>query len=645
LGPGTHEPGRPANATGHSLTGVASRTGKRTIRGEGGTSPRDIVDELSASTTFRDGAVTLASELGRDPAQVIDEARRYLTEMASVQDRIACDLWARLSRFLWGRAYRLDVDTEALQGLRSLGQQHSLVFLPSHKSYLDGFVISSLTYDHGLPPNHILAGSNMAFWPLGPLGRRAGVVWIRRSFGGNEVYKYAVRHYLAYLAANHFNLEWYIEGARSRTGKLLPPRMGLLNYLARGVEEANVDEVLLVPTAITYDQLHEVVEMTAQLRGAVKRPEGLGWMLRYVRRQRGDLGSVHVRFGEPVPLRAALSVASDRTADPSLPLSKVAFEVCARINRATPLTPLSLVALALLASGERALTVAEAQRAIEPLRDYIDRRGLPRTGDIESLADREGIRGAMETLAGYGILEVFRQGSEPVYRIRPDRDLPAAFYRNVVIHWFVNRAILELALVMAAETADGEDAIGAGIQEAMELRDLLKFEFFFSEKQQFVDELKAELALIDPTWREKGIASLQTLGEALATSGGHFADRVLRSFLEAYYIVADRLAAAGSDPIIEAEFVRSCLSVGRQYQLQGRIASAEAISSELFKTALKLAANRNLLSPTDDVAERRNAFRVQLDDVLRRLDVLVGWSRERRARGELYRGLPRPALG
>src|ERR1700756_3574959 len=135
--------------------------------GEQEASPRDVVDALRADATFRDGVTPRASRLDRAPADVLEEAQDYLHEMASVQSRVACDLWARLSRLLWSRAYQLDVDEQAFERLKSLGERHSLVFLPSHKSYLDGFVISSLTYEHGLPPNHILAGSNMGFWPLG----------------------------------------------------------------------------------------------------------------------------------------------------------------------------------------------------------------------------------------------------------------------------------------------------------------------------------------------------------------------------------------------------------------------------------------------------------------------------------------------
>ena len=171
--------------------------------------------------------------------------------------------------------------------------------------------MATVMYDHGFPQNHVIGGKNMGFWPLGTLGRRVGVVWIRRSFGDDQVYKFALRRYLAHLASKRFNIEWYIEGGRSRSGKLLPPKMGLLNYLVQGVEEAGVEELMLVPVSIVYDKLNEVLEMTAESRGARKRPEGFRWLVRYAHQQSGEQGRVQVRFGEPLALRAALAAGGD----------------------------------------------------------------------------------------------------------------------------------------------------------------------------------------------------------------------------------------------------------------------------------------------------------------------------------------------
>ncbi|MDQ6837658.1 MAG: 1-acyl-sn-glycerol-3-phosphate acyltransferase, partial [Actinomycetota bacterium] len=342
---------------------------ERTMSGSGYKTAEDVADDLVASQRFRDAATTLADALGRDTDDVMADARHCFGEMATVQNRFARDVWAQLARFMWGRAYKLEVDEAELDSLRALSQRQALVFLPSHKSNLDSFVMSSTLYEHGFPPNHVMGGNNMSFWPMGPMGRRVGVVFIRRSFSGDEVYKLALRRYLAYLASKRLNLEWYIEGGRSRTGKLLPPRMGLLNYLAGGVEEMDVPEVSLVPVSIVYDRLNEVVAMTAESRGAKKQPEGLRWMLGYIHSQRGRLGRIQVHFGEPVALRTALSAAAED--DPSLALSKVAFEVCARINRATPVTSTSLATLALLGADGWAITLGQAIALVQPLRDYV----------------------------------------------------------------------------------------------------------------------------------------------------------------------------------------------------------------------------------------------------------------------------------
>ena len=474
-----------------------------------------------------------------------------------------------------------------------------MVFLPSHKSNLDGFVMSSVTYEHGFPANHIVGGINMGFWPLGPLGRRVGVVWIRRSFGGDDVYKFALRRYLAHLASKRFNLEWYIEGGRSRTGKLLPPKMGLLNYLAKGVAEAGVEEIMLVPVSIVYDRLNELVEVTAQVRGAKKRPEGTRWLVRYARSQRGDLGKVHVNFGEPVPLRTAL--AGD---DPNA-LSKVAFEVCTRINRATPITPISLVTLALLGAKGRAVTLAEAQALVDPVRRYVARRGLPVTEELETQARARHPGRARR-----------RRGLRRRRRARlPDRRRPRsrrAFYRNVVIHWFVNRAIVELAL------AAGGDDLDSALQEAFHLRDLLKFEFFFSEKARVPGRAARRGGPDRPRVADDGSRPRRWPTRA-GTSPTASCARSWRPTR----VVADRLAARGGAAVDAAELVDECVAVGRQYHLQGRIASVEAVSSELFKTGIKLAANRGLIEGGGDVAARREAFRDELADVLRRLEVLA----------------------
>jgi glycerol-3-phosphate O-acyltransferase len=563
--------------------------------------------------------------------EVRTEALGYLEEMACTQSPLVRELWARWAQAMYARAYELCFDPAAIERLRTLGETHPLVFLPTHKSNLDGYVLASLLYEQGFPPNHTLGGINMAFWPLGPIGRRVGVIWIRRTITDNQVYRWVLRQYLAYLVGKRFNLEWYIEGGRTRTGKLLPPKMGLLRYLVDAIEEAGIDDVHVVPVSIVYDQLEEVAEMTAESRGAVKHAEGLRWLVDYARRQSRPSGRVQVGFGEPLQVSSALrryGVAEDRR----LALSKLAFDVCTRINRSTPVTRTGIVTLAMLGCDGRSLTAGEVCDELEPMRRYAEARSLPGVEDIAELATRSGIEAALTILLEHGVVTCFESGPQPVYSISRHNELVASFYRNAVIHWFVNRSIVELALVGAAEEEPGADQVEVAWSEAFRLRDVLKFEFFFADRDRFRQELRDELALIEPTWHSASDFTLADVGRALADSGVLMAHRVLSSFLESYHVVAEcllrRAVTGGFD---EAAFMADCLAFGQQLLLQRRITSGEAVSTEMFRSALKLAENRGLLdSVNPELGPGRAAFAAELRDLVRRIRVLAGITRAQR---------------
>ena len=147
----------------------------------------------------------------------------------------------------------------------------------------------------------------MAFGPMGAIMRRAGVIFIRRSTADDPLYKYVLREYVGYVLEKRFNLSWSIEGTRSRTGKMLPPRLGLLSYAADAYLQGRVDDIALLPVSITFDQLHEISEYAAYARGAAKKPEGFGWLYGFIKAQGArHYGKVYVRFGEPVLLSSFL---------------------------------------------------------------------------------------------------------------------------------------------------------------------------------------------------------------------------------------------------------------------------------------------------------------------------------------------------
>jgi glycerol-3-phosphate O-acyltransferase len=569
--------------------------------------PKDVIEAIEDSPEFRAEVAALASRLELTEPEAAERTRAALDGLVASMSPIAVDLLSGALRPLHAYAWDVQADTAGLGRLRELNRHHALVFLPSHRSYADPLLLADVLAEHDFPRNHVLGGDNLRIWPISSLARRAGIIFIRRSFGDDEIYKLALREYLGYLLAKRFNLEWYMEGGRSRTGKLRPPRYGLLAYVAEAVARGRADDAYLVPVAITYDQLREVSAMAAEQGGGAKKAEGLGWLASYAKGQLARIGTVHVRFAEPLSLREALGPGGHHD-DPDarrLALQKMAFEVAVRINRVTPVTATALVTLALLGVRDRALTLGQVRGVLEPLRAYLAERGLPHSGDV--LRTEAGVRRVLDALAQQNVVTVYTGGEEPVYAIERGQHLVAAFYRNSAIHHFVDRAVAELVLLSAP--ADRWD-------EAMRLRDQLKFEFFFPDKASYRADLCAELERLDPGWETApdGRAALEG-SEVLV------ANRVLRSFLDAQLVVAERLAVRPPRlPIVEKEFLDECGGIGQQMLLQGRLHGPESLSRELFSSAVRLAANLDLIDPgREELAASRRAFAARLRDVVTRL--------------------------
>ncbi len=591
---------------------LACERAERALIGDHYTVPRLVVEQIVASTRVRDRLRDLAAEHGRTFDDVLEDMRARLGDLAAVQSPLAIDAFRTALAPMHAPAWDVSVDTETVEPLRRLSRTAPLVFLPTHRSYADPLVLAEVLRENDLPRNTVLGGNNMSFWPIGPLGKRAGIVFIRRSSGDDPVYKLALREYIAHLVSKRFNLEWYIEGGRSRTGKLRSPQLGLLAYLARALDDGRAPDVQLVPTSIVYDRLYELDAMAAEQGGAGKSAEGLGWLARYVRGQARNHGTARVRFGEPFSLVEALEEAGEG----STRLEKVAFTICDGINRATPATPTALVTFALLGTGGRALTLDQIRVSTEPLLDHLDRLGRPGPrGDLTG----DGISRTLERLVTGEVVERYDGGDETVWSIREGRHRVAAFYRNGAIHHFVDRAIVELALLAASRAPAGSDPVDVAWQDALRLRDLLKFEFFFPSKRRFSDDVEAETTLVDPDWRDR-VTDQDAAAALLERTRFLVAPRTLRSFLDAQWVVATKLVALGADPVTDTKaLAQECLGLGRQMLRQGRVARPDSVSLELYTAALDLADNRGLLEAGSDPTAGRAAFRDEIADVRERL--------------------------
>jgi len=592
------------------------------------TDPAEVV-QLLAAPWYEERLMKLAAELGRDPESVRAEAAGYLREMAPSLDERAMKAWRGFSRWFM-RAYDVLVDEDQIARLRRLDGKAALAFAFSHRSYLDGMLLPEVIQANRLRPALTFGGSNMNFFPFGAWAKRTGTIFIRRQTKDIPVYRFALRAYTAQLVQNHANLTWSIEGGRTRTGKLRPPVFGILRYITDAVDEIDGPEVYLVPTSIVYDQLHEVEAMTTEAYGAAKRPEDVRFLINLARQQGERLGRAYLDFGEPLPLRKRLEELRADESGTGTEIERIALDVEHRINRATPVTPIAVVSLALL-GADRSLSISEVLATVRPLASYIAARNWTVAGAAD-LTNRSTIRWSLHQLAASGVVTVYDAGTEPVWGIGADQHLVAAFYRNTAIHILVDRAIAETALLAATENCVDGSVLPATVRdEALSLRELLKFEFLFSARAQFEKDLADEVRLIGPVEDTTKAATAADVRRLLERADLLLAHLVLRPFLDAYHIVADRLAALEDESFDEDAFLAECLDVGKQWELQRRIANAESRSMELFKTALRLARHRELVDGFEDpdIAERRRQFADEIATAIRRVNTIAELARTR----------------
>jgi len=591
---------------------------ERHVRGLRYKVPRFLREDLFWSRPFQSGIQRLARQEGRTEKRMRQRTGRYLKEIAAQHSPYMIDLVNGITTLAIEAAHHdVDYSEAELRSIYTFAEEEPIVFLPSHKSNFDHLVFQHVLYENELPLNHTAGGINMNFFLIGPLLRRSGIFFIRREFRDNAPYKFVLRQYLDYLLEKRFALEWYIEGGRSRSGKLREPKMGLLAYVADSYQRGITNDVILVPVSINYDQITDVGSYAAEQRGGKKEAESFAWALRFLGSLRRQNGRIYVRFGEPLVLSNHIDRDDDLTSpEGQLALPKIAFEVSTRINDVTPITAISMVTLALLSAENHGLTIAETASRLIPFMSFVQERDLPTTDDLPFASNNE-IAAALDALVLSGVVTRNDGLTDRVYSISEGKHLAAAYYRNTIIHFFVNAGITELSLGIC--TTHGNPITRQSVVErALEIRDLLKFEFFFSPSDAFADEISDELG----RYTSEDTKENNRLGFA---SDGFLPKSpiVLRPFFEAYYVIAAALASAGPQPLSEPDLADRALRMGGQLAAHGDISNQEAVSTALFETGVRLAASRGLLNGSE---ADREAFRGELHEILNTLDAISEWT-------------------
>lgn len=591
---------------------------ERSLRGGRYKVPRHVASTLLARRSFQDAVEALAKSSGKSKAQLMEEAEGYMGEMVSKPSRFWLDVYAKFNNFCLSLGYEEKIlyDEASVEKMRQMVRENPSMLLWTHKTYLDGMVVPKVLYDHDFPMPHMFGGANLNFPGLGYLLHRAGAIFIKRSFQDNELYKITLRHYVGYLMEKRFPMNWSFEGTRSRMGKLMPPRYGLLKYVLEACHSTDARNIHIIPISISYDLIRDVEEYATEQTGRGKGAESLRWFIGYVRSLARPMGKVYMDIGEPVVLAKAPDP------DDSLALSKIAFEVAVQANQVTPVTFPSLVTMSLLGSAPKALTQEEVLEDITRLLNWARERNLRVSRDLHQ-SYSEKVEELLEIMISEGIITRYDEGPEVIYGIGINQHAVASYYRNTVIHFFVNKAIIELALLRASEN-EGEGALDVFWSEVDRQRDLFKFEFFYDPTEEFHRQIREELGRYAQNWEELVEQGTMGFGQLLSSMIPLVSHVTLQTFTEAYSVVATLAARMDhGESLSQDACITQALNYGRQAYLQRRIGSEASIGKLLFKNAYKTLESRGLTEAGDEsLSQRRQDLARELREQLRRLELI-----------------------
>ncbi|ACS97917.1 glycerol-3-phosphate acyltransferase [Aggregatibacter aphrophilus NJ8700] len=420
------------------------------------------------------------------------EAEKILDEIAANVSYEGLRVADRFLRWLWNKLYQ-GIDVENADRVRKLALEgHEIVYVPCHRSHIDYLLLSYVLYHQGLVPPHIAAGINLNFWPVGGMFRRGGAFFIRRTFKGNRLYSTIFREYLAELFHRGYSVEYFIEGGRSRTGRLLAPKTGMMSMTLQALQQQQSRSISVVPVYVGYEHVLEVDTYAKELRGAAKEKENAGLVLRVIKKLR-NLGKGYVNFGEPIILSNYLNQHFPEWKEPledrpqwfNKAVDAVSHQVMVNINKAAAVNAMNLTGTALLSSRQRALSREQLLEQLASYQQFL--QNVPYSDDVVIPTEQPEIMlDHVLSLDRVGIL-LEKDNFGEIVRLERSSAVLMTYYRNNIQHLFVLPSLV--ASIVLHYEAIQKDLVLDGV---LKIYPFLRSELFlhFNEEGQIAERVE-----------------------------------------------------------------------------------------------------------------------------------------------------------
>ena len=532
---------------------------------------RNLVDKLIYSPAIKHAIEKEATSTGKTVREARSVAKGYANEMVNDYSYPIIRIFDRFLTWLWTQLYD-GVDVHHFERVRELAMDHEIIYVPCHRSHVDYLLLSYVIYKRGLSIPYIAAGDNLDVPVLGPFLRGAVAFFIRRSFRGNALYTAVLREYLHTLITRKTPIEYFIEGGRSRSGRLLPPKMGMLAMTVHSQLRQTVKPVVFIPTYIGYERIMEGGTYIGELKGKPKESESLMGLLKVSRKIERIFGNVHLSFGTPLHLTdfmtkfdvPADSLPDDRTDTPldakaSAMVDNIGIKIMQNINKAAVVNPVSLLSLVLLSAPKAALDEQICREQIALYQNIA--RQIPYADDTV-ITDMNP-----QDIIDYGIkLKLIERTPHilgDIIQVAGKQAALLSYFRNNILHVFI---LLSFLAALVARNGRIERSRLDGIVSQM--YPFLQSELFLhypshnltETLEQKITNMQAHGLIVD---LGDGILSVPDANsrcyqqlEVLATPVGQS--------LERYFMTLALLAQQGSGNLTAGEVVDLCHLLGQR---------------------------------------------------------------------------------
>ncbi len=561
---------------------------------------RTIVADVLRRRAVRAAVAQEAPERKLTRRQALIAARRLAEEIAANYSHAFVRFLEHALTRVWNRVYD-GVDFEHAATLEAVADGNEIVYVPCHRSHMDYLLLSYAIYRHGFAIPHIAAGINLDLPVIGRFLRKGGAFFIRRSFRGSSLYTAVFTSYMAAMMARGHSIEYFIEGGRSRTGRLLQPKTGMISMTVRSFLRRPVRPVVFVPVYFGYERIVEGATYIGELSGQPKRKESVFGLLRTLPRLRERFGRVHVNLGEPLFLADALdrhdpawrtqSAEEGRLAWVNAVVDDLAAGIMRHINAAAAVTPINLLAIALLASPRHVLAEADLLRQLDLHRSLL--RDCP-------YSDRVTVTGLTSAeIVSYGeSMQVVARRSHPLgdlVQMSDEAAVLAAYYRNNVLH-LVALPSLVACVFLANSSMRRQDIHRLARRIYPYIASELFLRWAEEEVPAAIDTVLAALGrhgLIESAaggaeWRRAAPTSAEAMQLSL------LAQATLQT-IERYYLAISLLLRAGSGEITQSTLEERCHLMAQRMSLVYGFDSPEFFDRTLFENFIDLLRQRGVV--------------------------------------------------